>query len=78
MTQRHDMPGETRPHFQPMRELATHWRPIALAIIGAAAMVAILPELDRGAPWIAAAALAGLAMIAGIVWLAYREEESGI
>lgn len=78
MTQRHDMPGETRPQFQPMRELATHWRPMALALSGAAAWLAILPELERGAPWIAAAALVGLSLVAAIAWIACRVEESGI
>lgn len=61
---------------QQIRDLATHWRPIALALSGAAALAATLPELDCGAPWIAAAALAGMSMIAGIVWLA--ETESGL
>ena len=76
MTKRHDISRETRPHNQLISELATHSRPIALALSGAAALVAILPELDRGAPWIAAAGLGGLAMAAGIVWLS--ETESGI
>lgn len=76
MIPRHETPGETRPHFQPMRELATHWRPMALALVSAAVWLAIQPELERGAPWIAAAVLTGLSLVAAIAWIGFIETES--